>query len=207
VIERTLTVKGGAIMTLQTPTRWYPYLGDAVSVRRGSTTLTGYASKSDDTVVEVDAPLPDLALGSLVDAAWRVGDDVHRCDATVEELLPGGAFSVRLGPPRPALSRRTHQRFQLSVPLSVEPLRGGSVAPVVTCKSIDVSRGGLRAELAGTDLRIGDLVALDVSLGMGKDEVYGRVVWQDWPSFGHALAGVRFEREIELEEWYARLAS
>ena len=193
-------------MTLQTPVRWYPYLGDAVAVRRGSTTLTGYASKSDDTIVEVAAPLPDLALGQLVDAAWRVGDEVHRCDATVEELLPGGAFSVRLGEPRPALSRRAHQRFQLSLPLAVEPLRGGSVAPVTTCRSVDVSRGGLRAQLGEAELRVGDLVALDVSLGAQRDAVYARVIWQDWVSFGHAVAGVRFEQEIDLEGWYSRLA-
>jgi hypothetical protein len=60
--------------------------------------------------------------------------------------------------------------------------------------------------LDASAVRVGDLVALDVSLGLGSDEVYGRVAWQDWPSYGHALAGVRFEREIDLQGWYARLA-
>lgn len=193
-------------MTLQTPTRWYPYLCDAVAVRRGAVTLTGYACKSDDSMVEVGSPLPDLAPGLVVDTAWRVGEQVRRSDGVVAELLPGGGFTVRLGEPVATISRRVHPRSPLVLPLAVEPLRAGSLAPVVASRTVDVSRGGLRAGLADGDVRVGDLVALDVFLGSAREEVYGRVMWQDWPTFGRAVAGVRFEREVDVEEWYARLA-
>ena len=109
-------------------------------------------------------------------------------------------------PGAPGASRRAHPRSHLVVPLQVEPLRGGSIAPVVQSRTIDVSRGGLRAALGDAVLQIGDLVAIDVTLGAASEELYGRVVWRDWPTFGQTVAGVRFEREVDIEEWYAQLA-
>ncbi len=190
-------------MTLQTPTRWYPYLGDAVAVRSGATTLTGHASKSDDGLIDVLVPMPGIAVGMLVDTAWRVADEVHRCDGVVDEIHVDGSFCVRLGEPRGTRTRRAHQRYPIALPVSLQVL--GARKTAVACRSVDVSRGGLRAHSTDLQLDVGDVVALEVQLGDSSDEVCGRVAWQDWQSFGHRVAGVRFTQEVDLQGWYDRV--